>query len=964
VIVSSTGVTDAAAEAKVLAGITGGDVKAYQADLSTPLATATDTVPLDIALTADLRTRLNQAITDGKLPGITIGKVQLLAVADGAGIDFLTDHGLDTGKLAIGGGTHGLALVTGLASGNQLYATSTDPATGNPQVTIVATSGDQAPNGPSVTSTMQMPGAVTKVLFDESAQMVEVLGEAQDGSGPTVYVVEPHGNAVFADHKLGFEPVALVMDHNTNYPSSSPGQILAFGATGMSAALDVGHYDFSWRLPGVILGALTLAALYLLTRVLFRRRTVAVLAGLFLLLDGMSFVQSRIAMNDVYTGFFILAAYLLFAWLWVAPRSRRAFWTVMPVIGVLLGLGLASKWVAAYAIGALGILVLARSALGRLVLLAGLIGITGVLGWMALAVPSGSSASGNLLFPMIMIVLTLGAVAYAVYRPIAWSDDEMRFAVGAPAALGILVVFGATALGRLGSGLAVGPIRLTPLPVGFALVVLGGLVYLAFNQAGRMGFGPMAVRLAGEPAVPPADPAPEGWLRLGDGLGLSTIWWAASLVVIPLVVYVISYLPWAAVEGHQIISGWPAGHTGQTLLDLTGQMYRYHNDLTAAHPASSPWWAWPLNLKPVWFYQGGFAGNTAGAIYDAGNMVVWWLCIPAMAFVAWQGFRRRSLGLALILVGFLAQWVSWARIDRAAFQYHYYTSVPFIVMGLAYLVAELWHGASRRTWLAARIVGALAVMGPALLWILRQPICWVAQAQLGWEQNHGSGLTPACSGNPGNLVVTASALALAIVGIAIVVVLVRQLVVLGRPKADGSTLAPRDMLPLVASALVGGVALAATRFLPSTDPLFSVPGFVPELIALAALVPLGLVAIQVLTARDARRFVLGLVAAVAIWFVILYPNISALPLPSDFVNAYQGLIPTYLYPFEFAVNTVDRSGSISFSDPRFFILMAFLVVASGVIAYSAWTWRQALASGEAPVSDPTDGGPSGEAGAA
>ena len=72
----------------------------------------------------------------------------------------------------------------------------------------------------------------------------------------------------------------------------------------------------------------------------------------------MFFVQSRIAMNDVYTGAFILAAYLLFAWLWLEPRRGGAFWTLMPVVGLLLGLALASKWVAAYAIGALGILVL------------------------------------------------------------------------------------------------------------------------------------------------------------------------------------------------------------------------------------------------------------------------------------------------------------------------------------------------------------------------------------------------------------------------------------------------------------------------------------------------------------------------------------------------------------------------------------------------------------------------------
>ena len=74
-----------------------------------------------------------------------------------------------------------------------------------------------------------------------------------------------------------------------------------------------------------------------------------------------------------------------------------------------------------------------------------------------------------------------------------------------------------------------------------------------------------------------------------------------------------------------------------------------------------------------------------------------------MAFAAWQAFTRRSLALALITIGFACQWVAWARIDRAAFQYHYYTSLPFLFLALAYFLAELWHGASRRTWLMARL---------------------------------------------------------------------------------------------------------------------------------------------------------------------------------------------------------------------------------------------------------------------
>ena len=59
-----------------------------------------------------------------------------------------------------------------------------------------------------------------------------------------------------------------------------------------------------------------------------------------------------------------------------------------------------------------------------------------------------------------------------------------------------------------------------------------------------------------------------------------------------------------------------------------------------------------------------------------------------------------------------------------------------------------------------------------------------------------------------------------------------------------------------------------------------------------------------LTARDARRFVAGTVlAAATVFFVVFYPNIAALPLPSTIFNAYQGILPTWLYPFQFPDNT-------------------------------------------------------------
>ena len=108
--------------------------------------------------------------------------------------------------------------------------------------------------------------------------------------------------------------------------------------------------------------------------------------------------------------------------------GRAAFWLGMPLIGLLLGLALASKWVAAYAIGALVLLLLVRSALGRVVAILGLVAITGVLGYMAMAVPEGQGF-GNVPFLVIMIGLTLLAVIVAIFHPIAWTDEEMWLAL-------------------------------------------------------------------------------------------------------------------------------------------------------------------------------------------------------------------------------------------------------------------------------------------------------------------------------------------------------------------------------------------------------------------------------------------------------------------------------------------------------------------------------------------------------
>ncbi|HXX61121.1 MAG TPA: phospholipid carrier-dependent glycosyltransferase [Candidatus Sulfotelmatobacter sp.] len=859
-----------------------------------------------------------------------------VAVAEGDTLDLRDAATLaSTSQLTLPEAPTGMVLMNGLDQ-------PTIFAAGGSSLSWVAV---PSSGGETLGGTLQMPGAVRDVAWDESSNIIHVLGRTPDGSSDTVYVVEPNGKAVFADARLPFSAVTMALDTQPQYPSQDRQQLLAVDSAGQLAVVDIGNHAYAWRIMGVIAGALLLGCLYLLVRMLFRRRTVALLTAGLVLVDGMFFAQSRIAMNDTYVALFIVAAYMLFVPIYLGLWRRR--WVValaIPAIGVLLGLALASKWVGAYAIGGIVLLVLLRSALGRLLALAAMIGMTGVLGWLAIGATSAGAPIGDASFLVLMVVLTAVLAAAIIVRPIRWTLDEVRFAVGAPAVAGGLALLGGIVLGgrpsASGGSATPGDLVL----VGAALLVLAVVAYAACSLAGRRGLGPLARARAAPADDPdaPADAPDQGWLIPGSSLGAPWLLALACFTFVPLVVYVISYAPWIAL-GNQWFTGYPPGHTGQTLLDLQIQMYNYHNDLRASHPASSPWWAWPFDFKPVWFFQQGYANDTTGITYDAGNLVIFWLGVPVIAWASWQAWARRSLALTILVVGFACQWLSWSRIDRASFQYHYYTALPFLFAAVAYFLAELWHGPSPRTWLLARLAAAGALVAAPLLWLVRVPLCSLAGTSRVAPNSQVCGFVSM----PFVLTerVAASGIVL-LVGGAILVWQVRLVLADRafaaddqRPGGGGFLRSGAPWLVITAAALLAALALAQTRF--GDQALISAPlgALGPYAFAVIGTVPLAVAAWFVLTMRDPRRFVIGILGAATLWFVIFYADISGLPIPTGLKNIFQVLpLPTYVYDFQFAVNT-DPPQTLTVLG----LQSGSLALVTGALAlavmYAAWTRR-------------------------
>ena len=104
-----------------------------------------------------------------------------------------------------------------------------------------------------------------------------------------------------------------------------------------------GHNAFAWRLPSAVFGVIGVALVFVVAQLAFRKISLSLLAALLLSLDGLWLVQSRVAMNDVFVTVWLLAAIASYLWY---RRSARAAW-LLPV-GILGGLGLATKWSAVF----------------------------------------------------------------------------------------------------------------------------------------------------------------------------------------------------------------------------------------------------------------------------------------------------------------------------------------------------------------------------------------------------------------------------------------------------------------------------------------------------------------------------------------------------------------------------------------------------------------------------------------
>ena len=227
-----------------------------------------------------------------------------------------------------------------------------------------------------------------------------------------------------------------------------------------------------------------------------------------------------------------------------------------------------------------------------------------------------------------------------------------------------------------------------------------GLAVLFFYTLARR-FAEYRAACAGMRAFTPEEKkvAQRAERTFGRNAMLTCLWCVLFFVIVPLAVYYYSYYWQLTPDGNFNV---------RSVIELQKTMFGYHKGLgNDTHFFRSPWYEWPLIIKPMWYYSGYsyVPADQVSSISCMGNPAVWWGGLVGLLYVLFRAVTkgRSDRRCIWVSIGFASQFLPWVLVPRSTFIYHYFASVPFIIVSAALLIDDI---EARNRKLALRIGGA------------------------------------------------------------------------------------------------------------------------------------------------------------------------------------------------------------------------------------------------------------------
>ena len=370
-------------------------------------------------------------------------------------------------------------------------------------------------------------------------------------------------------------------------------------------------YDpIGWRMPGALAGVGAVVFMYLLARALFRSEIAGLASSFFLAADGMAFAHARIGTPDALVLFFIIGT------LYFLVTNRWA------LAGVFLGLGAATKWNVAFIVFPVLLYFIWRF----------------YVRWRESQPDRALRPAERVLLAGAALIGLGAAASVPLYINEGHLSSTMLIAAGAPAVLGLFVIF-------------------------------GGLLAIASDPVLR--------------------PKPRAQVYLQAAFSLPIFF-----IALPFAVYMATYIPMFAAgwgldhwwflsdESYKFHASLTTGHGWQSefwqwpinarpvffFVEGFGKIYNLGNPLVF-------WMSLPALGFSLW--QG---VKFIRIRIETGSRIA-----------LWGRLGERQAALIFVFISWLVLWLFWATNPRTLFSYHYIPAFVFAVLALGYVVHWLWH---------------------------------------------------------------------------------------------------------------------------------------------------------------------------------------------------------------------------------------------------------------------------------
>jgi len=441
-----------------------------------------------------------------------------------------------------------------------------------------------------------------------------------------------------------------------------------------------GMTPFGWRFMGTLIGVLMVPLMYLLARQLTHRTSLSFIAMALIALDSMHFTQTRIATVDSFGVFFIMLMYLFMF------RYQQMNWnhdglkrTLIPLglCGISMGLGIAAKWIGVYAGVGLGIIFFCclwqRFSEYRYAVR--------IKGEPDEAARTLMKAESGYLITLVIagMAALLSLLLYVVPRVDLLYEKLSLISASAFTTLSCLMLASAA--------------------------LFFACSFILYRRAERQ-IADTAFRQT------PIDQAQTNFWRNTILTGLFCV---LFFIVIPLLIYYFSYY-WQ-------LRGEAAGLNLNRVVNLQESMFSYHAGLgDDDHYFRSEWYEWPIIWWPIWFYSGtGYQpSGMISSISCMGNPAVWWTGLAALiaTFYYLATKKRKPESYSLVVIAFLSQFLPWVLVPRSTFIYHYFASVPFIILCTSLMLDRI-RSRSKKTFITVSVVLLAAAL---ILFIMFYPL--------------------------------------------------------------------------------------------------------------------------------------------------------------------------------------------------------------------------------------------------